>query len=379
MNAETVLDVLDLLERIGVAAWVDGGWGVDALVGRQTRAHDDLDLVVALDAVERVQGRLAARGFVPAEAHLPIRFVLTHPDLGRIDFHTVTFDPEGAGLQPQPDGRTFRYPPEGFVSGTIGGRTVPCISARVQMLCHQGYEPKEKDVHDVHALHRAFGIEVPERYRRLVPRNPWLDIPEADYVAHMSSPTVGQRPVLARLLRDALETVRPRTVLVLGGSTGNGLEHVDPDVTARVTVVDVNPAYLRRLVERFPNPGFELDVRCADLADAVFERQAYDLVHAGLVLEYVEWSCLLPRLATTLRPRGILSVVLQHPSASTPAVTPTRFVSLRSLESSFRFVDPHTLVEAARHAGMALESRHDESLPAGKAFDVLRFVKAGEP
>ena len=138
--------------------------------------------------------------------------------------------------------------------------------------------------------------------------NPWLAIPEVDYVGHMSSPTVNQRQVLSRLLGDALASVRPRAVLVLGCSTGNGLEHVNPKVTARVTVVDLNPAYLLRLGEQFPNPGFELDIRCADLADVVLEREAFDLVHAGLVLEYVEWPLLLPRVATTLKSGGVLSV-----------------------------------------------------------------------
>jgi len=103
-------------------------------------------------------------------------------------------------------------------------------------------------------------------------------------------------------------------VLVLGCSTGNGLERVDPKVTSRVAVVDLNPAYLRRLGERFPDPGFELDIRCADLADVVLEREAFDLVHAGLVLEYVDWRLLLPRVATTLKSRAVLNVVLQlHP------------------------------------------------------------------
>jgi ubiquinone/menaquinone biosynthesis C-methylase UbiE len=206
-------------------------------------------------------------------------------------------------------------------------------------------------------------------------RNPWLDIPELDYVGHMSSPTVDQRPVLSRLMGDALESVRPRTMLVLGGSTGNGLERVNPEVTSQVTVVDLNPAYLRRLGERFPNPGFALDVQCADVADVVLDPEAFDLVHAALVLEYVEWPSLLPRVTSTLKPGGVLSVVLQLPSAATPAVTPTTFVSLRSLESLFRFVEPGALVEAACGAGLALTNRHTESLPAGKAFEVLRFVK----
>ena len=80
-------------------------------------------------------------------------------------------------------------------------------------------------------------------------RNPWLDIPDVDYVGHMSSPTVNQRPVLSRLMGEALESVRPRTMLVLGCSTGDGLEHVNPEVTSCVTVVDLNPAYLLRLGE----------------------------------------------------------------------------------------------------------------------------------
>jgi hypothetical protein len=146
-------------------------------------------------------------------------------------------------------------------------------------------------------------------------------------------------------------------------------------VTRRVMGVDINPAYLRRLVERFPNPGFALDVRCADLAAYAFEREAFDLVHAGLVLEYVEWPPLLPRLAETVRAGGTFSVVLQCPSVSSPAVTATEFTSLRSLESVFHFVEPDVLVAQARKVGLALEYRRTEPLQSAKAFEVLRFVK----
>lgn len=45
--------------------------------------------------------------------------------------------------------------------------------------------------------------------------NPWLEIPFADYEAHMGSAGVGQAPVLGRLLREALEALRPGVVLVL--------------------------------------------------------------------------------------------------------------------------------------------------------------------
>jgi len=205
--------------------------------------------------------------------------------------------------------------------------------------------------------------------------NPWLDIPEADYVGHMSHPSVNQRSVLNRLMREALEDVRPRAFLVLGCSTGNGLEHVDRSVTTRVTVVDINAAYLSRLADRFPNPGFELEIRCADLNEAMLESNAFDLVHAALVCEYVSWQPLIPRVAQALTRGGALSVVLQRPAPSIPAVTPTQFKSLQSLESLFHFVDPDAVIEAAQDGGLTRALRRTEPLPSGKAFELLRFSR----
>ncbi|MGH9891110.1 MAG: nucleotidyltransferase domain-containing protein [bacterium] len=96
---------------------------------------------------------------------LPVRFVMTHSDLGDVDFHPVTFDERGTGIQAQPGGGTFRYPAEGFGgSGTILGRAVPCLTPEVQVLCHRGYEPKEKDFHDVVLLHKTFGVPLPRGY-----------------------------------------------------------------------------------------------------------------------------------------------------------------------------------------------------------------------
>jgi hypothetical protein len=82
-------------------------------------------------------------------------------------------------------------------------------------------------------------------------RNPWLDIADADYVGHMSSPAVRQRPALSRLMGDVLESVRPRTMLVLGGATGNGLERIDPAVTSHLRRQAASPplcAHEQRLI-----------------------------------------------------------------------------------------------------------------------------------
>ena len=137
--------------------------------------------------------------------------------------------------------------------------------------------------------------------------NPWLDIPSSEYIGHMGSAEVAQLPVLNRLVRDVLARARPKNVLLLGCSTGNGLEHVDPAVTRRVSGVDINP-HLRELAGRFPAPGFQLDLHAADVATYPFAHEEFDLVHAALLLEYVEWPRLVPRLADALRRLGLLSI-----------------------------------------------------------------------
>jgi lincosamide nucleotidyltransferase A/C/D/E len=163
MTAERVLELLAVLRVGGVEATLDGGWGVDALLGRETRPHEDLDLVVALADVSRIRELLAPLGFALHEDRLPVRFVLRRSG-EQLDFHTVSFDAEGGGVQAQPGGGSFRYPPEGFVLGRVCGESVPCISAAVQVLCHLGYEPTPKDAHDVLALCRAFDLPVPAAY-----------------------------------------------------------------------------------------------------------------------------------------------------------------------------------------------------------------------
>ena len=39
MHAEEVVALYTLLEQHDVPVWVDGGWGIDALLQQQTRPH----------------------------------------------------------------------------------------------------------------------------------------------------------------------------------------------------------------------------------------------------------------------------------------------------------------------------------------------------
>jgi lincosamide nucleotidyltransferase A/C/D/E len=70
--------------------WLDGGWGVDALVGEKTREHNDLDLIVR-DADEALmRGVLAARGFAQVEAGVPQSFILADGKGREIDVHPLS-------------------------------------------------------------------------------------------------------------------------------------------------------------------------------------------------------------------------------------------------------------------------------------------------
>jgi lincosamide nucleotidyltransferase A/C/D/E len=162
MEAEDALKVLRSLEGAGVCVWLDGGWGVDALLREQTRVHSDLDLVVALADADLILELFVAQGFAVVFDARPTRVVLCDRNGHRLDLHTVSFDAAGAGIQIQEDGSAFRYPAEGFCGeGAIQGQAVPCLTPAVQVLCHRGYVLDANDVHDLQQLHQRFGIPVP--------------------------------------------------------------------------------------------------------------------------------------------------------------------------------------------------------------------------
>jgi lincosamide nucleotidyltransferase A/C/D/E len=165
MTADDVLAVMARLRQSGIEAWLDGGWGVDALLGQQTRDHDDLDLVVELARADAVCDALLPLGYELAEDDRPTRLVLTAGHGRSIDLHTVEFDAAGGGVQALPGGRSYRYPPAGFLAeGKIGGETLPCLTPEAQLECHTGYQPTDTDRHDVRLLADRFGLRLPPGY-----------------------------------------------------------------------------------------------------------------------------------------------------------------------------------------------------------------------
>jgi lincosamide nucleotidyltransferase A/C/D/E len=153
MTGEDVLEILDRLRTAGLDVWVGGGWGIDALVGRQTRTHRDLDLMHRREQEPTVVSVLAEAGFAETLDWRPVRFVVTDARAREIDLHPLVFVPDGSATQASTEpGRPFDYPAAAFVTGAIGGRAVPCLSADQQIYFHQGYELTDRDRHDLAQL-----------------------------------------------------------------------------------------------------------------------------------------------------------------------------------------------------------------------------------
>ncbi len=127
MTGAEVARIVAYLESAGVRIWLDGGWGVDALVGQETRPHSDLDAVVELDKTDSIIAALAPLGFQVDADDRPTRLVLATRDARHIDFHPLVLDEQGNGRQigAGPNGGDAIYPAQGLTGkGIVDGRTV---------------------------------------------------------------------------------------------------------------------------------------------------------------------------------------------------------------------------------------------------------------
>jgi lincosamide nucleotidyltransferase A/C/D/E len=165
MGGAEVIRVLDALEAAGIRAGITGGWGIDALLRRETRAHGDLDLGVAVEAVDRAIEAVRSLGYTVTLDERPARVVVAS-ELGRIDLHPIAWGESGAGVQTGFAGEVFHYPAGSLdAAGEIAGRTVRCATPDLQLAFHAHYEPRDHDRRDMAALADAFGLSVPPSYR----------------------------------------------------------------------------------------------------------------------------------------------------------------------------------------------------------------------
>ena len=197
--------------------------------------------------------------------------------------------------------------------------------------------------------------------------NPWLAVPLSEYEQHMSSVEVQQLGALSDLFAEATGCCRPFSIAVLGIAGGNGLDHIDSSITARVVGLDLNPLYLDAVRQRYSHlPGLEL--HCVDLSEQHVELEPVQLVHAALIFEHAGADCCLENAISMIVPGGNLSVVLQLPTESGQTVGASQFSSIQNLKHHFCVISSAWLCESLAGRGFRLIHQTTRALPAGKGF-----------
>jgi SAM-dependent methyltransferase len=202
--------------------------------------------------------------------------------------------------------------------------------------------------------------------------NPWTVVPAADYEAHMGPSGADQLAPLSQLFQEVYLSAQPDRVLVPGCATGNGLEHVDPSITKRVVGVDVNLQYLGIARQRFFQLGPTLELYCAELEKFRQPAAAFDLVHAALLLEYVQPEVAVRRFAEWLAPGGTCSVVLQLPGGDAPAPANR---AMQIISKAMHFVEPAELTRLMAAHGLAKRREKQVAVKHGKSLWLGVFGK----
>ena len=204
--------------------------------------------------------------------------------------------------------------------------------------------------------------------------SPWMHVSARDYEAHMAE--IGQSHALRDIFARVYANTRPRRLLVLGCTTGNDFELVDPDVTENTVGVDLNPRYIEIARTKVDQVRAAVELVHGDVLRATLPCPEFDLVHAALLFEYVDPLAMFRRIAAWLAPDGVCSTVTQNPAHGVAPVSKTSYASLRALDGRMSLHRADDLHAFAERAGLERVSSRDVPLPLGKSFSVSTFRKA---
>jgi hypothetical protein len=155
--------VTGALEAAGIPAWLFGGWGLDARIGRITREHGDIEFWVERVNAERSKTLLVGAGATALATQPPEESCEFTWD--GTDFSTAYFDrsPDGSSSQMLGRWSDWLFPPGSFGDepGTLHGRPVRAMSSAGMLAMKEQYPQlrnggpwRHKDIGDIEILRR---------------------------------------------------------------------------------------------------------------------------------------------------------------------------------------------------------------------------------
>lgn len=122
-------------------------------------------------------------------------------------------------------------------------------------------------------------------------KNPWEEIPLADYENHMKLDSVKQLQAMNEMMKGQFGAYSISSVTIFGIAGGNGLEHIQKDKFEKVYGIDINPSYLQSVKQRYPNLDGILECLRINLIDEADKLPKADMVIANLIIEYIGYGC----------------------------------------------------------------------------------------
>lgn len=155
--------VVNVLGAAGISAWLFGGWGLDARIGRVTREHGDVEFWVERLDAGRSKAVLTGAGATALTTQPPEEACEFTWD--GVDFSTAYFDRQPDGSFSQPLGRwpDWLFPPGSFGDepGMLDGAPVLVMSVAGMLAMKEQYPRlrnggpwRQKDIDDIKVLRR---------------------------------------------------------------------------------------------------------------------------------------------------------------------------------------------------------------------------------
>ncbi len=155
--------VVNALGAAGISAWLFGGWGLDARIGRITREHGDVEFWVERTDAGRSKAVLVGAGAAALATQPPAEACeFTWDGVG---FSTAYFGrrPDGAFSQPEGRWSDWLFPPGSFGDEPVTLDGTPVLAMSVSgMLAMKEQFPhlrngrpwRQKDIDDIKTLRR---------------------------------------------------------------------------------------------------------------------------------------------------------------------------------------------------------------------------------
>lgn len=123
--------VVVALQAADISAWLFGGWGLDARIGRITREHGDVEFWVERVHAERSKTLLLAAGATALPTQPPEESCEYAWD--DVSFSTAYFDRQSDGSFSQPLGRfsDWLFPPGSFGTDSVTLDGMPVLAMSV--------------------------------------------------------------------------------------------------------------------------------------------------------------------------------------------------------------------------------------------------------